>query len=119
LKKYEILGFQTVNGVKFVVMKVISIFTKSLFILCIPVFLFTASIGIAVNSAWLYKAGFEKYDIAQVTGISEPELNKAANGLIQYLIPESNTSIYRLLKTASLSPCLTKRKCNTSKMSRD
>lgn len=65
-------------------MKIISIFAKILFILCIPVFLFTASIGIAINSHWLYKAGFEKYNITQVTGISLPELNKAATGLIQY-----------------------------------
>ncbi len=65
-------------------MKVFSIFTKSLFILCMPFFLFTASIGIAINSHWLYKAGFEKYNITQVTGISLPELNKAATGLIRY-----------------------------------
>ncbi|MBN1366759.1 MAG: TIGR01906 family membrane protein [Dehalococcoidales bacterium] len=65
-------------------MKIFSIFAKILFILCIPFFLFTASIGIAVNSHWLYSAGFEKYNIPQVTGITVPELNKAATGLIQY-----------------------------------
>ena len=65
-------------------MKIFSIFAKSLFILCIPFFLFTAGIGIAVNSHWLYSAGFEKYGIPQVTGISMEELNKAATGLIHY-----------------------------------
>jgi integral membrane protein (TIGR01906 family) len=72
------------NGVKCFLMKVFSILTKILFIICIPFFLFTASIGIAVNSHWLYTAGFEKYNITQVTGITLPELNKAASGLIKY-----------------------------------
>ncbi len=65
-------------------MKAFSIFTRVLFIISVPFFLFTASTGIAVNSHWLYTAGFEKYGIAQVTGISDSELNKAATGLIQY-----------------------------------
>ncbi len=65
-------------------MKAFSIFTRVVFIVCVPFFLFTAGIGIAVNSHWLYTAGFEKYNITQVTGISEPELSKAATGLINY-----------------------------------
>jgi integral membrane protein (TIGR01906 family) len=65
-------------------MRIFSLFAKIIFIICMPFFLFTASIGIAINSHWLYSAGFEKYDIAQVTGITLPELNKAATGLIQY-----------------------------------
>jgi len=49
-----------------------------------PILLLTASIGIAVNSLWLYKAGFEKYDVSQKTGLAESELEKAAAGLISY-----------------------------------
>ena len=65
-------------------MKVISIAAKWLFILCLPVLLLTASVGVAVNSHWLYEKGFEKYDISQTTSIAEAELGKAANGLISY-----------------------------------
>ncbi len=65
-------------------MKIISVLAKALFILCVPFFLFTASTGIAINSHWLYNAGFEKYGIEEVTGITMPELNKAATGMIDY-----------------------------------
>ena len=52
--------------------------------LCLPILLLTASIGWAVNSQWLYKYGFEKYNVSQTTGIAEVELEKAAAGLISY-----------------------------------
>lgn len=65
-------------------MKAFGIITRVLFIIAIPAFLFSLSIGIAVNSKWLYEAGFKKYDISQVTGITMPELNKAAAGIIDY-----------------------------------
>jgi len=57
---------------------------KWIFILCLPVLLLTISIGWAVNSQWLYKYGFEKYDVSQTTGIAEVGLEKAADGLISY-----------------------------------
>ncbi len=57
---------------------------KWLFIICLPLVLLTASIAWAVNSSWLYEYGFEKYGISQKTGLAQPELDKAANGLIQY-----------------------------------
>ncbi len=65
-------------------MKILAIVAKWLFILCLPVLLLTASIGWAVNSLWLYKSGFEKYDVSQTTGLAESELEKAATGLISY-----------------------------------
>jgi len=65
-------------------MKIFGIIAKILFILSIPLFLFSFSIGVAVNSKWFYDAGFKKYDISQVTGISLSELDKAAAGLIDY-----------------------------------
>ncbi|MFC1983715.1 TIGR01906 family membrane protein [Chloroflexota bacterium] len=65
-------------------MKILGICTKWLFILCLPVLLLTASIGWAVNSQWLYKYGFEKYNVSQTTGLAEVELEKAATGLISY-----------------------------------
>ena len=65
-------------------MKALSIVAKWLFILCLSILLLTASIGWAVNSHWLYKYGFEKYDVSQTTGIAEVELEETASGLISY-----------------------------------
>jgi integral membrane protein (TIGR01906 family) len=55
-----------------------------LFVLCLPVLLLTASVNAASNSLWLYKYGFEKYDVSRVTGLAPAELVKAARGLIHY-----------------------------------
>ena len=65
-------------------MRILGIAAQWLFILCLPVLLLTASIGGAFNSLWLYKYGFEKYNISQATGLAEAELEKAGKGLIGY-----------------------------------
>ena len=65
-------------------MRILGIAAKWLFILCLPILLLTASIGWIVNSLWLYKYDFEKYDISQATGLADSELEKAASGLISY-----------------------------------
>ena len=65
-------------------MRTLSIAAKWLFILCLPALLLTASIGWAANSPWLYKDGFEKYDVGSTTGLADSELEKAATGLISY-----------------------------------
>jgi len=64
--------------------RILSTVAKWLFILCLPVLLLTASIGWAANSLWLYEYGFEKYNVSQITGLAEVELEKAAAGLIGY-----------------------------------
>ncbi len=65
-------------------MKILRIAAKWLFILCLPVLLLSASIAGAVNCLWLYKYGFDKYDVGQTTGLADAELEKAARGLISY-----------------------------------
>jgi integral membrane protein (TIGR01906 family) len=57
---------------------------KWLFVICLPILLLTASICWAINSHWLYQYGFDKYDVGQTTGLADVELEKAANGLIDY-----------------------------------
>jgi integral membrane protein (TIGR01906 family) len=39
---------------------------------------------VASNSGWLYRYGFYKYDVGATTGLEQPELDKAADGLIGY-----------------------------------
>jgi len=65
-------------------MKIPGITAKWVFMLCLPLLLFTASLGWAINSLWLYSYGFEKYGISQVTGLDDTELEKAAAGLVSY-----------------------------------
>jgi integral membrane protein (TIGR01906 family) len=65
-------------------MKILGIVAKWVFMLCLPILLLTASLGWAINSLWLYKYGFEKYNISQATGLADSELEKAAGGLIGY-----------------------------------
>ncbi|MFC1899706.1 TIGR01906 family membrane protein [Chloroflexota bacterium] len=65
-------------------MKIVNISTRWIFILCLPVLLFTIGISSAVNFKWLYTYGFDKYDVSQATGLSQSELEKAAGGLIDY-----------------------------------
>jgi len=63
---------------------ILIIAARWLFILCLPLMLFTAVIGIAINSQWLYEYGFDKYDVGQTTGLEDSELEKAADGLMSY-----------------------------------
>lgn len=65
-------------------MKHLPAVAKWLFVLCLPLLLISAGLAGAFNSLWLYKFGFDKYDISQKTGIAEVELEKAARGLISY-----------------------------------
>ena len=51
---------------------------------CLPMLLVTATIAFEFNSLWLYKNGFEKYNVSQTSGLSKVELEKAARGLISY-----------------------------------
>jgi len=64
--------------------RVLGLAAQWLFILCLPILLLMVSIGWAVNSLWLYKYGFEKYNVSQTTGLAEAELEKAAKGIISY-----------------------------------
>ena len=65
-------------------MKILAQAAQWVFVFCLPVLLLTAGIGWAVNSHWLYRSGFQKYDVSQSTGLEQVELNKVATGLIHY-----------------------------------
>jgi integral membrane protein (TIGR01906 family) len=57
----------------------------ALFILCIPIFLVTSNLRLAVNEIRLYEYGFNKYAVSEKTGISEEELLDVARGLVFYI----------------------------------
>ena len=57
---------------------------SGLFILAVPVFLICAAVSWAFNNPALYSGGFEKYRIAQRSGISEAGLEQVAAELRAY-----------------------------------
>ncbi|MBI2852868.1 MAG: DUF1461 domain-containing protein, partial [Chloroflexi bacterium] len=65
-------------------LKFLSSIARALFIASLPLLFFSAGIGWAVNSVWLYTSGFEKYGVSAATGLAEEELDKIALGLIRY-----------------------------------
>ncbi|MFA5629337.1 MAG: TIGR01906 family membrane protein [Dehalococcoidales bacterium] len=65
-------------------LKYIQILARWLFILCIPVFLISGFIAVAVNSQWLYEHSFNTYGVEETTGIETVELEKAAAQIIDY-----------------------------------
>jgi integral membrane protein (TIGR01906 family) len=64
--------------------RILGIITQWLFILCLPVLLFTASLAWEVNSRWLYNYGFQKYSVVKSPELAEFDLEAIADGLITY-----------------------------------
>ncbi|MEL7562928.1 TIGR01906 family membrane protein [Dehalogenimonas sp. 4OHTPN] len=50
----------------------------------VPLLITGAVIAFAVNFQPLYEYGFDSYDVGRTTGLSEAELSRAAEGLIDY-----------------------------------
>ena len=70
-------------------MRTLGIAAKWLFMLCLPILLLTASLGWAANSLWLYKYGFQKYNVSQTLAdsglkLTDSELENIYAGLISY-----------------------------------
>jgi integral membrane protein (TIGR01906 family) len=70
-------------------MKYLTLFSRWIFVLCLPIFCLSASIAWAVNSAWLYNSLFEKYDVAQTLTdnglpVTDEDLNDITHGFIRY-----------------------------------
>ena len=70
-------------------MKVLLLFARFLFIICIPVLLLTATIEGLVNCNWLYTHGFEKYDVRQSLAenglnLTDTDMAGIARGFISY-----------------------------------
>ena len=70
-------------------MKILARLAQWLLIACIPFLLLTAGIAWAVNSGWLYTAGFQKYDVKQSLAeaglnVTDSQLKEIATGFIRY-----------------------------------
>ena len=70
-------------------MKIPQVIIRIIFILLVPLFAFSASIALAVNSTWLYTSLFDKYDVAlslQSNGlpVTEQTLDLIARDFVNY-----------------------------------
>lgn len=65
-------------------MKVLPIIAGVLFVICLPVLFITSNIRYAANTPGVYEYSFNKYDVEEITGISRPELDRAAREMIHY-----------------------------------
>lgn len=65
-------------------MRFVRVIALALLVVAVPVFLIATSARIVIFSGWLYNYGFEKYQIAEVTGIEKPELLSASRQIKVY-----------------------------------
>ena len=65
-------------------MRVLAAIAKWLFVLGIPLFLFTTTLRLGVGEMRIYEYGIDKYNISETTGIEKAELLKVYRGLIYY-----------------------------------
>jgi len=65
-------------------LRVLGNIAKWLFIFSLPALLISAAVNFEFNSLWLYRNGFEKYNVSGATGLDKAELEQVASGLIGY-----------------------------------
>ncbi len=66
-------------------MKILRWLGKALFVICLPALLISGSLAWGFNSSWILEFGFNKYDIAGATGLSNAELEAVANDWVRYI----------------------------------
>jgi len=81
-------------------MKVLKLVSQIIFIACLPLLFLTLSITTAFNAPGMYNHSFNKFDIAQVTGISNAELESAGRQLIDYFNSNQELADVTVIKNA-------------------
>ena len=66
-------------------MRIVKTIAQVIFILCLPALLLSASLAWGFNSQWLLNYGFNKYNVSQVTGLPDEELEKVAVSWTDYI----------------------------------
>jgi len=65
-------------------MKILTTIFRALFILCLPLFLITASLRIPAVSAYFYEHGFRQNQVGLTTGLDDSQLKVVARGMVGY-----------------------------------
>jgi integral membrane protein (TIGR01906 family) len=79
-------------------MKMILFAARILWIIAIPVLIISSTVNVFTGSIELYKYGFARYNISQVTHISNTQLEEAASMMISYFNGQSNTPQVKVKK---------------------
>ena len=56
----------------------------ALFVIAVPLFLVTAAVAWAFNNPGVYRAGFEKYHVSRITGITDADLLRVSADIRSY-----------------------------------
>ena len=66
---------------------------SALFVACIPSFLLLSNVRFATTDQHVYAYGFSHYHAAAVTGIAQPELDRAGREIVDYLSSNDHNSL--------------------------
>lgn len=84
-------------------MKTILFAARILWAFAIPVLVISSTVNIYIGSVDLYKYGFAKYNISQVTKISNVQLEEAAGMMVKYFNGQSQTPQVKVSKNGKES----------------
>lgn len=76
-------------------MRFVSRFAAVCFVVALPVFLVTMNVRFVASDVRFYQRGFRQYNAAQTTGIALPELDRAAQDIVDYF--ENNVSTLHIV----------------------
>jgi len=76
-------------------MRFVSRFAAICFVVALPVFLVTANVRFVASDVRFYERGFRQYNVADVTGVSIPELDRSAQDIVDYF--ENDVSTLRIV----------------------
>lgn len=83
-------------------MRPLKILLVAVFVACIPVFLVTSNVRWVINAPFLYSYGFDKYDVAERTGIPRDELIKAGAAFRDYFNNDEDVLNVRVVQDGVL-----------------
>jgi integral membrane protein (TIGR01906 family) len=75
-------------------MKIFARIATVLYIIAVPVFLVTANVRFVAGDSRFSKNGFRTYDVEEITGVSLPQLDAAAEDIVRYF--EDDRSVLRI-----------------------
>lgn len=70
-------------------MTALSRVATALFIVALPVFLITTDIRFFAGEAWFYERGFREHNVAATTGLTYPQLDRAAGEIRDYFVNDA------------------------------
>lgn len=80
-----------------------------LFIVSVPITLILTNVHFVAQNLRVYAYSFDRYDVASVTGIARPELDRAAAAIIRYFRSDEAWLDIQVVKDGQLMPLFTER----------